>query len=43
MLGAILDATIEDGHLTTNPVYSHVTPTMQKNAVEQFAGRLAGA
>lgn len=28
---------------TTLNIYSHVTPTMQKNAVEQFAGRLAGA
>ena len=28
---------------TTMNIYSHVTPTMQKNAVEQFAGRLAGA
>lgn len=27
---------------TTMNIYSHVTPTMQKNAVEQFAGRLAG-
>ncbi|MFT4052430.1 MAG: tyrosine-type recombinase/integrase [Microbacterium sp.] len=28
---------------TTMNIYSHVTPTMQKNAVQQFAGRLAGA
>ena len=27
---------------TTMNIYSHVTPTMQKNAVEQFASRLAG-
>ena len=28
---------------TTMNIYSHVTPTMQKNAVDQFASRLAGA
>ena len=28
---------------TTMNIYSHVTPTMQKNAVDQFATRLAGA
>ncbi|HEY0246626.1 MAG TPA: site-specific integrase [Gryllotalpicola sp.] len=28
---------------TTMNIYSHVTPTMQKNAVDQFANRLAGA
>lgn len=28
---------------TTMHIYSHVTPTTQKNAVEQFAARLAGA
>ncbi|SJN37521.1 Phage integrase [Microbacterium esteraromaticum] len=27
---------------TTMNIYSHVTPTLQKNAVEQFASRLAG-
>ncbi len=27
---------------TTMNIYNHVTPTMQKNAVDQFAGRLAG-
>ncbi|MFV0405255.1 MAG: tyrosine-type recombinase/integrase [Propioniciclava sp.] len=27
---------------TTMNIYSHVTPTMQKNAVDQFANRLAG-
>ncbi|WP_299090521.1 tyrosine-type recombinase/integrase [uncultured Microbacterium sp.] len=27
---------------TTMNIYSHVTPTMQKNAVDRFASRLAG-